>query len=83
MVYFQTKKTNLGKFWWALDWEMLIYFMAIWNICSTFGIFYHYFIHFLFIWYTFPVLVSCTKKSLAFLHDIQVEEVAGQRLKII
>jgi hypothetical protein len=29
MVYFQTKKPNLGKFWRALDWEMLIYIMAI------------------------------------------------------
>jgi hypothetical protein len=27
MVYFQSK--NLGKFWSALDWKMLLYFMAI------------------------------------------------------
>jgi hypothetical protein len=25
MVYFQTKNPNLGKFWTALDWKMLIY----------------------------------------------------------
>jgi hypothetical protein len=25
MVYFKTKNPNLGKFWRALDWKMLIY----------------------------------------------------------
>jgi hypothetical protein len=29
MVCFQTKNPNLGKFWRALDWKMLIYFMTI------------------------------------------------------
>jgi hypothetical protein len=28
MVYFQTKNHNLGKFWKALDWKMLIHVMA-------------------------------------------------------
>jgi hypothetical protein len=32
MVCFQTKNPNLGKFWRALEWKMLKYFMAIWNI---------------------------------------------------
>jgi hypothetical protein len=32
MVHFQTKNPNLGKFWRALEWEMLLYFMAIRNI---------------------------------------------------
>jgi hypothetical protein len=32
MVYLQTKNPNLGKFWRALEGEMLIYFKAIWNI---------------------------------------------------
>jgi hypothetical protein len=40
MVSFQTKNLNLGKFWMALDWKLLISFMAIWNILETFGIFY-------------------------------------------
>jgi hypothetical protein len=31
MVCFQTKNPNLGKFWSALDWKLLIYFMANWN----------------------------------------------------
>jgi hypothetical protein len=32
MVCFQTKNPNLGKFWRATDWKLLIYFMAIGNI---------------------------------------------------
>jgi hypothetical protein len=65
MVCFQTKNPNLGKFCRALYWKMLTYFMAIWNILWRFGIFYDHFVHFLFIWYIFPVLVSCAKKNLA------------------
>jgi hypothetical protein len=49
---FKPKNPNLGKFWRALDWKMLIYFTAIWYILCSFGIF-------------FPVLESCTKKTLA------------------
>jgi hypothetical protein len=65
MVYFQTKNPNLGKIWSAFDWKMLINFMAIWNILRTFEIFYDYLVHFVFVWYSFPALVSCTKKNLA------------------
>jgi hypothetical protein len=65
MVCFQTKNTNLGKFRRALDREMLIYFMAIWNILRTFGIIYDHVVQVVFIWYIFPVLVSCTNKNLA------------------
>jgi hypothetical protein len=53
MVYFQTKNPNLGTFWRAPDWKMLMYLMAIWNILQTFGIFYDYLVHFVFIWYIF------------------------------
>jgi hypothetical protein len=53
MVYFQTKNPNLGKFLRALDWKMLTYFMAIWNILRTFGISYDHLEHFLFIGYIF------------------------------
>jgi hypothetical protein len=49
MVSFLAKNPNLGKFWRALDWKMLIYFMAIWNILQTFGIFYDHLVHFVFI----------------------------------
>jgi hypothetical protein len=44
MVYFQTKNTNLGKFWRALEWKMLVCFMNIWNILRTLGIFYDLYI---------------------------------------
>jgi hypothetical protein len=52
MVNYQTKNPNLGKFWRALDWTMLIYFMAIWTILQTFGIFYgHFGVYCMTIWY--------------------------------
>jgi hypothetical protein len=70
MVPFQTKNPNLGKFWKALDWKMLIYFMPILNILPTFGIFYNHSAHFAFIWHISPVLVSCAKKNLATLPQI-------------
>jgi hypothetical protein len=37
--YFQTKNPNSGKSWRALDWILLIYFMAIWDSLWPFGIF--------------------------------------------
>jgi hypothetical protein len=49
----------------VLDWKMLIYFMNIWNILQTFGIFYDHFVQFGFHMVPFPVLASCTKKNLA------------------
>jgi hypothetical protein len=57
MVYFQTKNSNLGKFWSAFDRKMLIYFMAISNILRTFWIIYAHLVYFVFIWYIFPGLV--------------------------
>jgi hypothetical protein len=39
MVCFQTENPNLGKFWKALEWKMLVYFMVMWNILRSFGIF--------------------------------------------
>jgi hypothetical protein len=36
MVYFQTKNPNVGKFWRALEWKMLVDFMTIWNILWPF-----------------------------------------------
>jgi hypothetical protein len=43
----KTKNLNLGKFWTALEWKMLLYFMVIWNILRPFGIFYG---HLLMLW---------------------------------
>jgi hypothetical protein len=53
MGYFQTKTPNLGKFCRALDWNTLIYFIAIWNIVQTFGLFYDHFGTYCYIWYIF------------------------------
>jgi hypothetical protein len=39
MVYFQTKNTNLGKFWRFLKWKMFIYSVVIWNILLPRGSF--------------------------------------------
>jgi hypothetical protein len=33
-IYFQTKITNLGKFWRVLQWKTLVYFVAI---CYIYG----------------------------------------------
>jgi hypothetical protein len=46
-----------------IDWKMFMYVMAIWNISLIFVIIYDHLVHFVFIWYIFPVLVSRTKKS--------------------
>jgi hypothetical protein len=52
--------------------ENIDVFMAIWNICQTYWIFYDHLVHFVFNWYIlcsfgtfFPALVSCTQKNLA------------------
>jgi hypothetical protein len=42
-VFFLNQKSQFGRFLRALDWKMLIYFMAIWNLLQTFGIFYDHF----------------------------------------
>jgi hypothetical protein len=68
MVCFQTQNPNLGKFWRALDLKMFIKYMSIWDFLSRFGICHDNLVHFVFIWYFFPVLVACTKKHLAALH---------------
>jgi hypothetical protein len=40
IVYFNTQNTNLGIFWRAFEWEMLVYYMTVWNILMRFGIFF-------------------------------------------
>jgi hypothetical protein len=68
MVYFQNKNPNLCKIWRALNWKMLTYFMAVWNILRTFGILYDHFADFVFIWYI--IHVSCAyQENLATLDE--------------
>jgi hypothetical protein len=51
------------------------YFMSVWNILWTFGIFYDHLVHFVLTFcvnlvHFFPVLVLCTKKNLATMTSI-------------
>jgi hypothetical protein len=39
MVYLHTQNPYFDIFWRALEWEMPLYFMAIWNILQNFGMF--------------------------------------------
>jgi hypothetical protein len=39
--------------WRALDWKILVCFMATWNISRTFGILYDHLVHSVFIWYIY------------------------------
>jgi hypothetical protein len=50
---FLNRNPHLDKFLRALDWKMLIYFMAIWNILRPFGKFYEHMALFELIWYNF------------------------------
>jgi hypothetical protein len=54
MAFFQTKNPSLGKFWRALQWNMLVYFMDIWTIFRPFNVFYGHLAYFVVIWYIFP-----------------------------
>jgi hypothetical protein len=69
MVFF---KPNLGKFWSALDWKMLKYFMAIWNILLRFWNFYGHWVIFCSFGTFFWFLVSCAKENLATLATIKI-----------
>jgi hypothetical protein len=53
-VYFQTKKSKLGKFWRTLEWKMLVYLRVIWNILPPFGKFLKLLGKAVIIWYIFP-----------------------------
>jgi hypothetical protein len=53
MVYFQTKNSNLGKFWRVLQWKMLVYFMAIWPILRQFSMLCCHMVNFVVISYTY------------------------------
>jgi hypothetical protein len=64
MVRFQTKNPNLGNFWRALEWKMPIYFLVVWNILRSFGVFYGHLENVVVIWYIFPHFgILCQEKS--------------------
>jgi hypothetical protein len=58
MVYFKTQNPNLGTLWSALDWKMLIYFMAIWNIFGYFMDIWNIFGYFMAIWNIFGYFMT-------------------------
>jgi tetrahydromethanopterin S-methyltransferase subunit G len=70
MVCLQTKNPNLGTFERALEWTLLVYFMVIWNILRSFGIFYGILVMLWLICIFSLVLVYCVNKNLATLHYI-------------
>jgi hypothetical protein len=64
MAYFRTKNPELGWFWRALQWKMLVYYLAIWSIYGylvycvailyivwPFGLFFCYLVYCVAIWY--------------------------------
>jgi hypothetical protein len=55
-LFSNQKKTILGKFWRALEWNMLIHFTAIWNIIQTFGLFYDHLVQFVLIFFGFGIM---------------------------
>jgi hypothetical protein len=64
MVYFQTKNPNLGNFWSAMQWKMLVNFMAIWSILLPFHIFYSHLVYFeIVLVYFFPFFLYQEKSG--------------------
>jgi hypothetical protein len=53
MVYLQTNNPTLVKFWGVVQWNMLVYFMAIWAILLSFGIFCGHLVYLMVTWYSF------------------------------
>jgi hypothetical protein len=82
MVYFQTKYPNFGKFWRALEWKMLLYFMIIWNFKLPFGIIFGRLVYLQSFGIFFPIWFVWSKKNLAItqLKKIAVEHVTKLRL---
>jgi hypothetical protein len=54
MVGFQTKNSNLGKFWRATQWKILVYYMTVWYILRPLEIFYGRLVYFVAICYISP-----------------------------
>jgi hypothetical protein len=47
---FKAKNPNLGTFWWALEWKMLVYFITIWSVLHPFNTYYIYTVEFMAVW---------------------------------
>jgi hypothetical protein len=64
-LLFRPKNPNLGMFWRALEWKMLLYILVISNILVPSGIFNLHFVILLSFGILIPALVFCAKKNLA------------------
>jgi hypothetical protein len=63
MVYFHTKNPNFGIVWRALEWKLLEFYTAIWNILRPFGICHGSLVNVVIIWYILPFWYVVPKKS--------------------
>jgi hypothetical protein len=52
-IFSDQKNPNLGKFWRVWQWNLLVYFIAIWYILWTVGIFCGHLKYFIVVWYIF------------------------------
>jgi hypothetical protein len=52
LIFKPPPQKNLGKFWRALEWKILVYFgMVIWNILRLFGTIYGYWVMWYFVYF--------------------------------
>jgi hypothetical protein len=51
MVNFHTKYPYFDIFWRALEWKIWIYFVVMWYILWSYGIFCGHMVYFVVIWY--------------------------------
>jgi hypothetical protein len=65
MVFLIPKNPNLGKFLMPWNGGRLVYFVVIWLIFWSFGLFCGHLEYFVGIWYIYHVLVCCTNTNLA------------------
>jgi hypothetical protein len=64
MEYFQTKNPNLGKFWRVLEWDKLVYSIAIRNILRPLGVHLWAFGNLVAIWHIFSRFgILCRERS--------------------
>jgi hypothetical protein len=67
MVFFQTRNLHLGKICRVLQWNMLVYFMAICTILQPFSILYCHCVHFVVLWYNISRFWYVVPQNLAYL----------------
>jgi hypothetical protein len=75
---YSNQNRKMSKFWGALEWKILVYFMTIWNILLPFGIMYGHLVQFVVIWYIFPQFsMFGPRKNLATLSSSKNDGLTG------